>query len=191
MTARPLFHNLAAGSGNGGGLKESAARIASGIDALNRMVGNAVSWLTLAMVLVTTVIVVLRYVFEFGVIWLQESVTWMHAVVFMLGAAYTLERDEHVRVDIFYRRMSERGRALVDAAGVLLFVLPLCGWIAYESWGYVATSWAIAEVSVNAGGLPYPFVPLSKTLLLGMPLLVALQGLSLLLSSLLRLRSTR
>lgn len=171
-------------------MKDSAALIGSRLDSLNRIAGNAVSWLTLAMVLVTTLIVVLRYVFEFGVIWLQESVTWLHAIVFMLGAAYTLERDEHVRVDIFYRRMGPRGRAVVDAAGVLFFVLPLCGWIAYESWGYVAASWRIAEVSVNAGGLPYPFVPLSKTLLLLMPLLTALQGLAMLLSSLTRLRAS-
>lgn len=169
-------------------MNSGAARIAAGIDALNRAVGNAVAWLTLAMVLVTTLIVVLRYVFEFGVIWLQESVTWMHAVVFMLGAAYTLQRDEHVRVDVFYRRLDARRRALVDAAGVLLFVLPLCGWIVYESWDYVRTSWMIAEVSVNAGGLPYPFVPLLKTLLLLMPGLVALQGIALLLASLIRLR---
>lgn len=168
-------------------MNTTATRIASALDALNRIIGQAVAWLTLAMVLVTTVIVVLRYAFEFGAIWLQESLTWMHAVVFMLGAAYTLERDEHVRVDICYRRMSERGRALVDAAGVLLFVLPLCGWIAYESWGYVATSWAMGEVSVNAGGLPYPFVPLSKSLLLLLPLLVALQAVSMLLVSLMRL----
>ena len=169
----------------------SAARIASGIDAFSRVTGAAVSWLTLAMVLVTTVIVVLRYAFEFGVIWLQESLTWMHAVVFMLGAAYTLERDEHVRVDIFYRRFGERGRALVDALGVLLFVLPLCAWIVWESWDYVAISWSISEVSVNSGGLPYPFVPLAKTLLLLMPAAVALQSLSLLLTSVLRLVSAR
>lgn len=140
------------------------------------------------MVLVTTIIVVLRYAFELGAIWLQESLTWMHAVVFMLGAAYAFERDEHVRVDIFYRRMSERGRAAVDACGVLLFVLPLCGWIVWESWDYVTISWTIDEVSVNAGGLPYPFVPLSKTLLLLMPALIALQSISLLLVSLLRLQ---
>lgn len=174
----------------GAGLDNSAARIVSAIDTFSRLMGNAVSWLTLAMVLVTTVIVILRYAFEFGVIWLQESLTWMHAVVFMLGAAYTLQRDEHVRVDVFYRRMSERRRAIVDAAGVLLFVLPLSGWIVYESWDYVAASWAIAEVSVNSGGLPYPFVPLSKTLLLVTPALLALQGLSLLLASLVRARST-
>jgi TRAP-type mannitol/chloroaromatic compound transport system permease small subunit len=159
------------------------------IDTVNRVTGNIVAWLTLAMVLVTSLVVALRYVFEFGVIWLQESVTWMHAVAFMLGAAYTFQRDEHVRVDIFYRKMSTARRALVDALGVILFVLPLCGFILYESWGYVVTSWSIGEVSVNAGGLPYPFVPLMKTALLVMPAAVALQGVSLLVTSLHRLRS--
>lgn len=159
------------------------------IDTVSRVTGNLVAWLTLAMVLVTSLVVALRYVFEFGVIWLQEAITWMHAVVFMLGAAYTLQRDEHVRVDIFYRKMSAARRALVDALGVILFVLPLCGFILYESWGYVLTSWSIGEGSVNAGGLPYPFVPLMKTALLVMPAAVALQGLSLLVASVLRLRS--
>jgi TRAP-type mannitol/chloroaromatic compound transport system permease small subunit len=162
--------------------------MASGIDAFSRIVGGAVSWLTLGMVLVTTLIVILRYVFGFGIVWLQESLTWMHAVVFMLGAAFTLQRDEHVRVDIFYRGMGERGRALVDSAGVLLFVLPLSAYVIYESWGYVATSWSITEISINAGGLPYPFLPLLKTLLLVMPVLVALQSVSLLLQSLVRMR---
>ncbi|HEX2139608.1 MAG TPA: TRAP transporter small permease subunit [Woeseiaceae bacterium] len=170
-------------------MDDSQARAVAVLDAISRITGNAVAWMTLAMVLVTSVIVCMRYLFEFGVIWLQESVTWMHAMVFMLGAAYTLQRDEHVRVDILYRRMSARGRALVDAVGVLLFVLPLCGFIAYQSWGYVVSSWSMGEVSVNAGGLPYPFVPLMKSALLVMPAAVALQGASMLLRSLLTLRS--
>jgi TRAP-type mannitol/chloroaromatic compound transport system permease small subunit len=171
-------------------LSDRQPGLVSGIDTISRMIGSAASWLTLAMVLVTVVIVLLRYAFEFGVIWLQESLTWMHAVVFMLGAAFTLQRDEHVRVDIFYRRMNPRQRGLVDAVGVLLFVFPLCGFIGYQSWGYVAASWSMAEVSVNTGGLPYPFVPLLKTVLLIMPVAVALQGLSILVSSLLRMRDT-
>ena len=159
------------------------------IDAFNRVTGNVVAWLTLAMVLVTSLVVAMRYLFEFGVIWLQESVTWMHAVVFMLGAAYTLQRDEHVRVDIFYRNMTDRRRALVDALGVLLFVFPLCGFMLYESFDYVVAAWSIREVSVNAGGLPYPFLPLVKSALLAMPIAVALQGLAIFAASLLRLRS--
>ena len=171
-------------------MNHSQPRIVALIDAFNRLTGNVVAWLTLAMVLVTSLVVAMRYLFEFGVIWLQESVTWMHAVVFMLGAAYTLQRDEHVRVDIFYRNMSDGRRALVDALGVLFFVFPLCGFMLYESFEYVVASWSIREVSVNAGGLPYPFVPLVKSALLVMPIAVALQGLAILVASLLRLRST-
>lgn len=170
-------------------MNDSQSRIVAIIDAVNRVTGNVVAWLTLAMVLVTSLVVAMRYLFGFGVIWLQESVTFMHAVVFMLGAAYTLQRDEHVRVDIFYRNMSDRRRALVDAFGVLLFVFPLCGFILYESFDYVVASWSVREVSVNAGGLPYPFVPLVKSALLAMPIAVALQGVAMLLASLLRFRS--
>ena len=170
-------------------MNDSQSRIVAIIDGVNRVTGNVVAWLTLAMVLVTSLVVAMRYLFGFGVIWLQESVTFMHAVVFMLGAAYALQRDEHVRVDIFYRNMSDRRRAVVDAFGVLLFVFPLCGFILYESFDYVVASWSVGEVSVNAGGLPYPFVPLVKSTLLAMPIAVALQGMAMLLASLLRFRS--
>lgn len=149
------------------------------IDRLSELTGRLVAWLTLAMVLVTCLVVVLRYVFDIGFIWLQESVTWMHAVVFMLGAAYTLEHEEHVRVDVFYRRFGERGRAVVDLLGVVLFLLPLCGWIGFSSWDFVATSWRIGEASRESGGLPYPMVPLLKSVLVFMPAALALQGLSL------------
>jgi TRAP-type mannitol/chloroaromatic compound transport system permease small subunit len=135
------------------------------------------------MVLVTFVIVVMRYVFDVGLIWLQETLTWLHAVVFMLGAAYTMQREEHVRVDIFYRNMSTRRRAWVNLLGVVFFVFPMCVFFVWTSWDYVAASWAIGEVSRNAGGLPFPFVPLLKTVLIVMPIAVGLQGISLLLQS--------
>jgi TRAP-type mannitol/chloroaromatic compound transport system permease small subunit len=165
-----------------------ANRIVTGIDGLNRRIGYAVAWLTLAMVLVTFAIVVLRYAFGIGPIWLQESVTWMHAAVFMLGGAFTLQRDEHVRVDIFYRGMRPAGRAWVDILGVVFLLLPLCAFIAYESFDYVAASWSIREGARDAGGLPYPLVSLLKSILLVMPVLVGLQGLSLLLVSARRIR---
>ena len=149
------------------------------IDRLNIATGRATAWLTLGMVIVSFVIVVIRYVFASGFIWLQESLTWMHATVFMLGAAYTLQRDEHVRVDIFYRTMSKKKQAFVDLAGVILFVIPLCGFLVYEALDYVVASWSIREVSRNAGGLPYPLIPVLKSMLLVMPILVTLQGLSL------------
>ncbi len=148
------------------------------LDALSIKLGHAVSWLTLLMVLVTFVIVVMRYMFGMGLIWLQESLTWMHAVVFMLGAAYTLQQEEHVRVDIFYRKMSDEQRAWVNLLGVLIFVFPMCAFFVYESIDYVAAAWSIREVSRNSGGLPYPFLPLLKSVLVIMPITIALQGLS-------------
>lgn len=151
------------------------------LDAISKSIGRAVSWLTLLMVLVTFVIVVLRYVFGTGLIWLQESLTWMHAVVFMMGAAYTLQQDEHVRVDIFYQTMSNRHRAWVNLLGVLIFIFPMCAFFIFSSLDYVAASWSVREVSRNSGGLPYPFVPALKSVLVIMPFAVGLQGLSMLL----------
>jgi TRAP-type mannitol/chloroaromatic compound transport system permease small subunit len=112
----------------------------------------------------------------------------MHAAVFMLGAAYTLRAEEHVRVDIFYRTMSERRRAWVDLLGVVIFLLPLCVFLAWKSVDFVAQSWSLREASRESGGLPYPFVPLLKSVLLLMPITVALQGASLFFASLRTLR---
>ena len=140
------------------------------------------------MVLVTFVVVVMRYVFDSGLIWLQESVVWMHAFVFMVGAAYTLAHEEHVRVDIFYRGMNPRRRAWVDAVGVAVFLLPVCGFLAFKAWDFVAVSWSLKEASRESGGLPYPLLPLLKVVLIVMPLALALQGVSLLLRSLRTIR---
>ncbi len=158
------------------------------IDRISTWLGKAASWLTLLMVLVTFVIVVMRYVFDAGLIWLQESVTWMHAVVFMVGAAYTLQQEEHVRVDVFYRSMSATRKAWVDALGVVLFILPLCTFLVWKSYDFVAVSWSIHEASRESGGLPYPLVPLLKCALLLMPVAVALQGVSMLLRSVATIR---
>jgi TRAP-type mannitol/chloroaromatic compound transport system permease small subunit len=140
------------------------------------------------MVLVTCVVVVLRYVFDTGFIWLQESVTWMHAVVFMMGAAYTLQRDEHVRVDVFYRELDARRKAIIDIAGVVIFLLPLCVFLGWVAWDFVAASWKIREASRESGGLPYPMVPLLKSVLVLMPVTLGLQGIALLLRSAVVLR---
>ena len=164
-----------------------AGRVAAGIDGFSVWVGHAVAWLTLAMVLVTFVVVVLRYFFDAGWIWLQELTVWMHAMVFLLGAAYTLKAGDHVRVDVFYRRMSARGRAWVDLAGVLLLLLPFCGFLMWTAAGYVGDAWLRNEGSREAGGLPYPFVPLLKSAMLAMAVMLALQGLSQLLGAALRL----
>ena len=148
------------------------------INRVSEVSGWVVAWLTLVMVLITVVVVVLRYLFDLGWIWMQESITWMHAAVFMLGAAYTLCRDEHVRVDIFYREMSPSRQAWVGIAGSVFFLLPVCGFIGVSSFDYVTSSWAIREASREAGGLPYPFVPVLKTLIPLTALLVGFQGLA-------------
>lgn len=157
-------------------------------DRISGVLGKATSWLTLFMVVLTAIIVVLRYVFDAGFIWLQESVIWMHAAVFMVGAAYTLRQDQHVRVDIFYRDMSARGRALVNLLGVVFFLLPLCGFLAFKSYDFAATSWSINEISREPGGLPYPMIPAMKSIVIVMPVTVALQGISLMLHSVTTLR---
>lgn len=168
------------------GPRAATDRLLSAVDAVSGWTGRAVSWLTLAMVLATVAVVVLRYAAGVGLIWLQESVNWMHAVVFMLGAAYTLQADEHVRVDVFYRGMSRRNQAIVNLAGTVLFLLPLCVFLVVESWPYVASSWRVAERSREAGGLPMLY--LLKTLIPLMAALLALQGLAAGLRALLQLR---
>ncbi|MEA3274044.1 MAG: TRAP transporter small permease subunit, partial [Pseudomonadota bacterium] len=117
--------------------------LATLIEALISWVGRTVSWLSLFMVVVTFLVVMLRYAFDLGWIAMQESVTYMHAALFMLGAAYTLRRDGHVRVDIFYHRLSRRGRAWVDLLGTLLLLMPVCAYIAWVGWEYVTESWEV------------------------------------------------
>ena len=153
------------------------------IDRFSEATGKAFAWLTLLMVIVSCVIVVMRYAFDAGLIWLQESVIWLHAAVFMIGAAYTLKHDEHVRVDVFYRAMSAKRRAWVDLLGVLFFLLPLCAFLLFKSYDFAAVSWAIKEASRESGGLPYPLVPIAKSILVMMPLFVGLQGVATLLHS--------
>ncbi len=157
-------------------------------DRISSVTGILTAWLTVLMVVVTAVIVVMRYAFDAGQVWLQESVVWMHAVVFMVGAAYTLLHEDHVRVDVFYRSMSERGRALVNFVGVAVFLLPLCGFLAYKAFDFAAVSWSIRESSREPGGLPYPLVPILKSVVVVMPVMLALQGVSQMLQSLATLR---
>jgi TRAP-type mannitol/chloroaromatic compound transport system permease small subunit len=159
------------------------------LDRFSRGLGEASSWLTLLMVLVTFAVVVMRYVFDMGFIWLQESVVWMHACVFMVGAAYTLQQEQHVRVDIFYRDMSDTRRAWVDLLGVIFFLLPLCAFLGWAAFDFVMVSWRLNEASRESGGLPYPLIPLLKSILIVMPVTLGLQGLSLFLKSFKTLRT--
>jgi len=151
-------------------------------DRIAELVGNTAAWLALALVLVTFTVVMLRYLFQLGWIAMQESILYLHASLFLLGAAYTLKKDGHVRVDIFYRGFSAKGKALVDLLGALLLLLPVCGFLLWASWDYVATAWSIYEASQEAGGLPYVY--LLKTLIPVGVVLLILQGIGQALSSL-------
>jgi TRAP-type mannitol/chloroaromatic compound transport system permease small subunit len=138
------------------------------------VVGRGVSWLTLAMVLVTCTVVLFRYGFNLGWIWLQETVTYLHATVFMLAAAWTLQGDGHVRVDVFYRERSENQKAWIDLAGTLLLLIPFCLFMLASGWEYVWRSWRVLEGSREAGGLPLVFA--LKSLIVLLPLLLLLQA---------------
>jgi len=152
------------------------------INAVNEWVGKTISWLTLFMVMTTFIIVVLRYVFDIGWIALQESVSYMHAIIFMLGAAYTLKHNAHVRVDILYQRCPPITQAWIDCIGTLLLLMPVTGFIIWSSWEYVADSWAIQESSRNSGGLPGVYLLKSSIIL--MAVLLILQSISLFLQNL-------
>lgn len=158
------------------GQGSSLQRVQAGLDRFARLTGHAVSWLSLALVLVTMLVVVLRYAFDIGSIALQEVQMYLHGGLFMLGLAYTLACDEHVRVDIFYQRFSPARRALVNLLGTLLCLLPTCVLVLVLSWDYVIKSWQILEGSASPGGLPLVFV--LKSLLLVAPLLLVLQGIA-------------
>jgi TRAP-type mannitol/chloroaromatic compound transport system permease small subunit len=153
------------------------------IDMLNEIAGRVIAWLTFGTVSVCFLVVILRYVFSIGFVWLQELYVWQHAIVFMLGAGYTFLHGGHVRVDIFYARMSPRRRAIVDLFGTLVFLLPWLAVILYYGMPFLTLSWRLLEPSSQAGGLPGYF--LLKSVIPTFCVLVGLQGLALAARSLL------
>src|SRR5215467_3099780 len=161
--------------------------LADRIDAVSTAVGRAVAWCLVFMVLAEFALVLMRYVLGIGSIWLQESVLYAHAALFMLAAAWTLAADGHVRVDIFYADASPRAKALVDLLGALLLLLPFMAVIAWFALPYVARSWAILERSRETSGLP--LVYLLKTLIPLFALLMALAGIAQAIRAALVLRS--
>ncbi|MCB1700276.1 MAG: TRAP transporter small permease subunit [Pseudomonadales bacterium] len=146
------------------------------IDIYTDRTGQLLAWLVLAMALVTTVVVVMRYGFNTGSIMAQEAVIYMHGCLFMLGAAYALKSGAHVRVDIFYRSFSPRGQAWVNALGAIVFLMPLCVFIGLASWNYVSESWIIRETSPEPGGIPAVY--LLKSIIPLMAFNLFLQGLA-------------
>lgn len=146
------------------------------LDWPSRFIGAWLYWLVAAAVLLKFSTVAMRYLFSSTSIKLQDSVIYAHATLFMLMVGYAFLRDDHVRVDMFYARLSARGRAIVDLIGVLFGILPLCIILGWFSWGYVQAAWQIREGALFFGGLPFTY--LLKTVILGFVVLLMLQGLA-------------
>lgn len=151
------------------------------IDKAIFLIGRSLAFVCLLMMLITSVNVALRYVFNINYIAMQESISYLHAMVFLLGISYAMQYDAHVRVDIFYQHFTQRQKAWVNSLGILVFVLPFCGLLATLGWSFFLDSWAYRESSPEPGGLP--FVYILKLLIPLMAACVFLQALSLLLKS--------
>ena len=152
--------------------------IATAIDRMNAAVARVVKWLALLMVLVQFCIVIGRYVFGYNSIAAQESVLYMHATLFMLGAGYTLLVDKHVRVDVFYAKVSDASRRQIDIFGHVFLLIPSMLTLLYWSWPSVRNSWKILEGPISVGGIEAVF--LLKSLIPAFCILILLQSVSLL-----------
>jgi TRAP-type mannitol/chloroaromatic compound transport system permease small subunit len=159
-----------------------------GIQRVTILLGRLVSKLYPLMILLIFGVVILRYFFGVGWIWLQEIILWMHALIFLLVAPYALEEDAHVRVDVFYRKWSKKNQAWVNLFGTIFFLCPFSLFLFISSLDYVATSWSITEASRDAGGLPYPFISLLKSTIPVTAFLLFLQGLSMAYRSMAKLK---
>lgn len=146
------------------------------LETITRITATSTAWLSLIMVLTTCAVVLLRKLFDIGLISIQESVIYMHAVVFMMATAWALQRGAHVRVDIFYQGFSKSTQAWVDIIGSLLFTIPVMVFIGLISWDYVSESWRIRESSSDPDGLALVF--LLKSLIPLMSISVCLQALA-------------
>lgn len=144
------------------------------VDRFNAVLGRAVAWCALVMVVVQVTVVLMRYAFGLGSIWLSETIVYAHAALFLVASAWTLQIGGHVRVDIFYAGARPRTKALVDLVGALVFLLPFALVLGWLSLPYVGRSWALLERSREASGLPLVF--LLKTLIPLFALLMGLQG---------------
>lgn len=156
--------------------KNVISKLTEQISLLPVLTGKMVSWLTLGMVILLTANILSSWLFNSSSILVSESITWMHSANFLLAAAYTLNANEHVRVDIFYSKLSSQKKALVDFLGTLLLLLPVSVFIIWSSWSYVILSWKVNEVSAEAGGMPATFI--IKGFLILMPFLLILEGIN-------------
>ena len=148
--------------------------LANSLERMTAAIGRAAAWLILIVVTLEFALVVARYLFSLGSSWASETVIYAHAALFLLAAAWTLQANGHVRVDIFYAEAKPRTKALVDLVGAVVFLLPFAAVLLWLSMPYATRSWAILERSQEASGLPLVF--LLKTLIPIFALLMGLQG---------------
>lgn len=148
----------------------------SSLQTFTQFIGRMCRWFSLAMVIVTCSVVILRYLFDYSSIAMQEVVMYLHASLFMFGAAYTWQQNGHVRVDVLYHKWPASIQQRIDLLGTLFLLLPTCLFLMYISWDYVMLAWQYGEKSHEAGGLP--FVYLLKTLIVILPALLIIQALS-------------
>jgi TRAP-type mannitol/chloroaromatic compound transport system permease small subunit len=149
--------------------------LSAAIDQLNEKIGYICNWLVLAACVVSAGNAMIRYAFGYSSNGWLELQWYMFAVLVMFGASYTFKRNEHVRVEIFYLILSERGQLWLDLVGTLCFLIPSCLLLSYLSWPFFYQSYAVGEISSNAGGLirwPIKFVVPAGMVML------ALQGVS-------------
>lgn len=128
-------------------------RLASWIDQLNERVGQWVSWLTLALVLLVFVNVFLRYAFNLPLAWSKELEWHLFALIFLFGAGYSLRHDRHVRVDLFYEKVGKADQRRINFWGTLIFLIPWCLVLIYAGWNAAADAWRMGERSPEAAGL--------------------------------------
>lgn len=157
------------------------------VNSFNKAIGKVFSWLSLGIVLVCFWVVVERYVFGSTQLWAQDLYVWLNGAMFTAVAAFALFRGDHVRVDIFYRGASNRHKAIADLVGVLIFLLPFMYVASTYSMSFVQRSWRLYEASANVGGMPGLFI--LKSFILVFTILVGLQGLSMLIRSILILKN--
>ena len=162
---------------------DGIAKLARGIDAVNEWIGKICSWATLTLVLVQFAIVMINYLYSEGIIAVQESLTYMHSLVFLGAAGYTLLHNGHVRVDIFYSNMSEKGKAYINLIGTLVILFPVLICIGIYAMPFVGQSWQILEGSQETSGLHLVYI--LKSMILLFVASTFIQGISISLHSLL------
>ncbi|MBL4603053.1 MAG: TRAP transporter small permease subunit [Emcibacteraceae bacterium] len=162
---------------------DGIAKLARGMDAVNEMIGKITSWATLTLVIVQFAIVMMNYLYSEGMIAVQESLTYMHSLVFLGAAGYTLLHNGHVRVDIFYTNMTERGKAYVNLIGSVIILFPVLICIGVYALPFVAQSWEILEGSIETSGLHLVYI--LKSMILLFVVSTFIQGISISLHSLL------